>query len=282
MNQFYKELKSLRKEKNIKLEDINERTKINLSSLKAIESGKFDQISHTYLRLFLRAYATEIGFDPEKALNDLNSYLNPEIQIKEAPSKENIINNKTKKKLLDNQEKGVEKNILSAKIKAPKRFRGDILKSTIVVIVLLFSIYIIQTINNESGQIKSESYLSEYESEGSISNKTLKDDYIIISESTQKMNEEPPFSVTLATEEQIWYRFNTDSLNATERLLPQGDSFMHEFVESIEILFNHTNGLNFYLNKKDINSFNNGFNPVKVFLSYKEKKISVQRFARKN
>ena len=56
MAQFYKELKDLRKSRGISLEEISERTKINISYLNAIESGSFSEIEKPYLRLFLRAY----------------------------------------------------------------------------------------------------------------------------------------------------------------------------------------------------------------------------------
>ena len=75
MNDFYKKLKSLREEKGIDLDKIHKRTKISLSALHAIEKGHFDQLPHTYVRLFLRAYAVEIGVDPEEALEDLEIYL---------------------------------------------------------------------------------------------------------------------------------------------------------------------------------------------------------------
>ena len=60
MAQFYKELKELRETRKIALEEISERTKINVQYLKAIEDGQFDEIETPYLRLFLRAYADEL------------------------------------------------------------------------------------------------------------------------------------------------------------------------------------------------------------------------------
>ena len=75
MTEFYKELKSIRTEKGIELEKIHKRTKISLSALHAIEKGMFDQLPYTYVRLFLRAYAVEIGVDPEEVLENLDVYL---------------------------------------------------------------------------------------------------------------------------------------------------------------------------------------------------------------
>ena len=75
MAQFYKELKEIRESRKISLEDISERTKINVQYLIAIESGKFSEIETPYLRLFLRAYAEEIGGNSQRALEQLDSFM---------------------------------------------------------------------------------------------------------------------------------------------------------------------------------------------------------------
>ena len=49
---FYSRYKKFRLENKISLEDIQRRTKIDLISLKAMESGKFSEISNVYVRLF--------------------------------------------------------------------------------------------------------------------------------------------------------------------------------------------------------------------------------------
>ena len=74
MSKFYKELKELRESRKISLEEISERTKINVQYLQDIEKGSFEDIETPYLRLFLRAYAEEIGSDSQRALEQLDSY----------------------------------------------------------------------------------------------------------------------------------------------------------------------------------------------------------------
>jgi len=82
MAQFYKELKELRISKEISLEDLQSKTKININYLNAIEEGNFEILPTPYLRLFIRAYALEIGGDAERALEqlDIDLYLKQRIQ----------------------------------------------------------------------------------------------------------------------------------------------------------------------------------------------------------
>ncbi len=76
MTDFYKILKDTRIQRGIELEEIQTRTKINIKFLNAIENGEFDLLPEPYIRLFLRAYSTEIGLDPENLLNQFEQFIN--------------------------------------------------------------------------------------------------------------------------------------------------------------------------------------------------------------
>ena len=69
------ELKELRLSKEISLEELEARTKINIKYLEAIEEGDFEILPIPYLRLFIRAYATEIGGDSDRSLEQLDSFI---------------------------------------------------------------------------------------------------------------------------------------------------------------------------------------------------------------
>ena len=74
MSEFYTELKELRESQNIDLEEIHSRTKINMEYLTAIENGQFDVLPLPYVRLFMRAYVTEIGGEADEALHQLDIF----------------------------------------------------------------------------------------------------------------------------------------------------------------------------------------------------------------
>ena len=54
---FYLELKEKREIENLDIDNISKETKINIKHLVAIESGDFNIIPTTYLRLFIKTYA---------------------------------------------------------------------------------------------------------------------------------------------------------------------------------------------------------------------------------
>ena len=271
MSEFYTELKALRKQQDINLEEIHNRTKINLSYLEAIEEGRFDLLPHTYIRLFVRAYATEIGANPDEIVNNL----------------ENFLGNKTSapKPKKDEHLKKVEKTQSSDKDKAPlfhngnvKNVRTETLKGVILVGILIFSIYIIRVINQEEAAKTPLEYPSEFIEEGSITDQDLQNNFDILSEKIQELKSEPPYIFKLAAAERVWYRTKTDTLKPIEDLIPSGDSRLYEFGQTFEILLKHTRGINLYLNGAIINSINSSSNPVRVTLSVADNTVTIQQF----
>ena len=134
MAQFYKELKDLRISKEISLEDLESKTKINIKYLSAIEQGDFDILPTPYLRLFIRAYALEIGGDAERALEQLDSFVGNKKRHSAPSALKNI----------DKDENKVDEdfsffNLLSD---SNLKLRNDILKVSLLSILFIFSISI--------------------------------------------------------------------------------------------------------------------------------------------
>lgn len=64
------EFKSHREKKEISLQLIHNKTRIDIKYLKAIEDGNFDVMPQVYLRAFLKEYAKSIDLDPEETLRN--------------------------------------------------------------------------------------------------------------------------------------------------------------------------------------------------------------------
>lgn len=65
---LHEELKELRLEKGVSLEDISKITKIRIDLLEKLEEGDFSIVPMPYLRAFLREYAEVIGADPDRVI----------------------------------------------------------------------------------------------------------------------------------------------------------------------------------------------------------------------
>lgn len=275
MSEFYTELKALREERGIDLEEIHQRTKISLASLNAIENGQFSQLPHTYMRLFVKAYATEIGADAEETLSQLESFLGNK-PAPPTPKKEEDQESPDSPPLTES-----ESADLSAPNRSAKHMRKDMVTGFVLVAISIFAIYIIRVINAEAAAKAPTEYPSEFEEEGPITDQMLQNDYDVLTQSTQIMEAESPYTLKLATAERVWYRSQSDTLSPAEAVLPIGDNRLIEFGDSLEILFKHTKGLNLYLNGSTLNSFDASQNPVKISLSTVDKTVTIQHFTPK-
>ena len=276
MSDFYKDLKELRIEAGIELEEIHNRTKISLAALRAIESGEFNKLPHTYVRLFVRAYANEIGTDEDLALIELEKSLSKESIAKEVKKPNNKFLNleqDTKKKIVAK----INPSLISA-----KNIRTDMVKGVALLSVLIFSIYIIRQINREEASKSPIIYPSDYEEEGAITNQVLQNDFDLFTESVQIMEEKSPFTLKVATVERVWYKTKIDSLTFIEDILPSGDNRLYEFSDSLIVLFKYSKGLNLYLNGSSLNSFNYSSSPLRMIFSVVNKTITTQQFIPKS
>jgi len=283
MSDLYKNLKTLRKEKGISLEDINKRTKINISTLKAIESGDLSSLTRTYQRLFIIAYAAEIGANPEDIIKD---------------SEESI---ELKRKPVDQTKDSIEKSALKPEIKknsveissnkrSAKHMRKDIIMGSVLIAILIFAIYIIRLINEEETKTRTKETSQYYEDEPLSKifiegdepwEEILFDNFDILSESLQALDSSAPFTFRIATAERLWYRYEVDSLKALESVIPRGDNHQYSFNHSFKILFGHSNTLNLFLNDYKIKNLKSSAGPVLLNISYPNKTLTLQHFVSK-
>ena len=283
MSDLYKNLKTLRKEKGISLEDINKRTKINISTLKAIESGDLSSLTRTYQRLFIIAYAAEIGANPEDIIKD---------------SEESI---ELKRKPVDQTKDAIEKSALKPEIKknsveissnkrSAKHMRKDIIMGSVLIAILIFAIYIIRLINEEETKTRTKETSQYYEDEqlstifkegDKLGEEILFDNFDILSESLQALDSSAPFTFRIATAERLWYRYEVDSLKALESVIPRGDNHQYSFNHSFKILFGHSNTLNLFLNDYKIKNLKSSAGPVLLNISYPNKTLTLQHFVSK-
>ena len=284
MAEFYKELKLIREEKGIELAKIHKRTKISLSALQAIEKGKFDQLPYTYVRLFLRAYAVEIGANPEEAIESFEIFIGnkeevPNKKIDESfdISAEALFSND---KTGDIKKKSEQKNSILRK-RPSISIRTDITKSIFIVSTLVFAVYIILSINKEVEANKPKEFISDFEEEGPISDQMLEDNYVKISETKQALKAIAPYSIMLTTDQRLWYEIKSDDLAQSEQVLPIGDNHLHRFNNKINIKFNQSIGLNLYLNESKLNILESNIYPIIITISVPEKTVAIQQFSPK-
>ena len=272
MAQFYKELKELRVSKEISLEDLQSKTKINIRYLEAIESGNFEVIQIPYLRLFIRAYALEIGGDSERALEQLDSFVGRGSSNSLKPS---IKPNEKEEGSFDN-----DFNFFDLLTKSNLKLRKDILKVSLLSILFIFSILIIKKIfsdevipidnsslNTKQGQIKiisEEDLLKNY----------AEDKYI-----EKSLLSSPPYFFSINANSNVGILIKQDTLMPyTKFLYPGSELNLEGFISNAKLIFTNTNKIKARLNGEDLSLIENYPHPLKVTISSSPPSISVRLF----
>jgi cytoskeletal protein RodZ len=271
MSDLHKKLKALRREQKIDLAAIEKRTKINLEYLKAIESGKFEVLPSTYIRLFLKAYCVEIGADPVDAMRQMDILLGVEgsetipIPEVETPIEENGEPNESTKKI--------------AMDLPPHEMRSDWVKGVTMIVVLIFSIYIVkQIVSNKPSQVFDNNAVLEQTVE-LITDFELINDYVLDKTNTGSLEVDPPYQAKIvARKAQVWFRTETDSALPIENILHKEQQDHFRFVRRFDILINPTNNVDLYWSGQRVPYLESTPHPAKITLDGTAKTVTVQHY----
>ena len=272
MAQFYKELKDLRVSKEISLEDLESKTKINVKYLNAIEQGDFDILPTPYLRLFIRAYAIEIGGDAERALEQLDSFVG---------------NNRptattTQIKNTDKDESKIDENFSFFNLlsKSNLKLRNDILKVFLLSILFIFSIIIVKNISSETESLNTHSSQNIYKNQIKI----IDDEELLLNYSEDKfieksLNTEPPFFLSINANSELSMLIEQDTIDTyTELLYPGTEINLQGFVSKATIIFSNTDNIKARLNGEELSIIENYPHPLKLIIQSSPPSISLRLF----
>ena len=271
MPQFYKELKELRISKDISLEDLESKTKININYLKAIEEGDFKVLPIPYLRLFIRAYAIEIGGEAVRALDQLDSFVG---------NTKSIVNTSMKKNEKDETDFSNDFSIFSLLSDSNLKLRKDILKVSLLSVIFIFSIFVVKKIfSNEVDSLNQLSSKINQKKVNIISEEELVTDYSEDKFIEQSLTIEPPFFLSIKTDSEIGIRVRQDTLKPyTKFLYPGSELELEGFVTNAEIIFTNTEKVNARLNGIDLSLIEDYPHPLKLVIRSSPPSITVRLF----
>ncbi len=265
MEPFYHDLKKLREKNNIDLAEIHNRTKIDINYLEALEEGRFDVLPRTYLRLFLRAYVTEIGGDTKDALNQLDHHLSqvegmeitPESQAPEQPDFSGT-------------------PIVPASSKPPKKMISDYIKATVLIVVVLFAIFIIKKISSdESEAVGGPAQLRLEDSVSMVTDEALIFDYTRLAEWNETFEAEAPLSIRVSAIKNIWYRMIIDELDTLTGVLAHDRDISSEFSSRVDLRINSAADAAVQINGIAVDNMGSHPDPVELIFETEPNRVNI-------
>lgn len=270
MSEFYSELKEVRQSRNISLEEIHNRTKINIKYLDAIENGNFDILPLPYMRLFLKAYVTEIGSDYVQALQQFEVHQS-KIHGKKIKQPEPV--------KLESELPIKEKTSTPGFSRPPVQMRSDLIKGVALLVVFLFAIFIIRKINDDKSTLANEPKETTTEQfPETISKVQLSAEYVNESSLSTFLNVSPPFDLKITANERIWFTLTLDSINTTSGFLSVGDEKIISFTKNFYVLLNQTKGAALSINAFQISDLGDQQYPVEVIFNSDPNSVTVKHY----
>ncbi|MEE8341579.1 MAG: helix-turn-helix transcriptional regulator [Candidatus Neomarinimicrobiota bacterium] len=292
MDIFFEKYRKLRKSQKIDLTDIENRTKINIKYLAALEAGNFELIQEPYTRLFLRAYITEIGADPDEAISELTEYLlkkdNPEPEETEKTDEKKTTTEDKKKDRSNKSEKKLNKfqdiSLESDNSKGNNRIgiSPNIIKGILLIIAWVVIIIIIRNITINSKNDGSNELSNQYIESVSILTgfEQLQADYVEVATQQKAIDQSLPLIVKIVSNRALGIVSAQDSLEVVSTLIAAGDQKTFSFNSSLDILLHQTEGVNAFINGDSIRDIKQQETPVRLTFSVDPKSVTIKHYAK--
>ncbi len=291
MDNFFEKYKKLREDQKIELTDIENRTKINIKYLAALEAGNFDLIQAPYTRLFLRAYINEIGADPDTAISELTEYLlkKDNSESKEIEKTEQGKNTSDEKKKdipvqTDKKLNKLQDNSLALdKMKGNNRISisPNLIKGILFIVAWIAIIIFIRniTINNKNDETNAQtSQIIE-----SITNITsfeqLQADFIEVSFQQTAIEQSLPLIVKIVSNKTLGIVSLQDSMDVTSFSIAAGDQKTFSFNTNLDVLLHHTEGVTIFINGDTMQDIKSQQTPVRLIFSVEPKSVTIKHYS---
>jgi len=293
MDNFYEKYKKLRKDQKIDLTDIENRTKINIKYLEALETGSFDLIQEPYTRLFLRAYINEIGADPDLAISELSEYL-----LKKDSSKAKEPEKTEQKKSTSDEIKSdvsipsekKSRNFQDISLNVSKKVenRTTIIPPNLIkgILFLVFWVIIIIVIRNITLENKNEipnAKTAQIENEitTNFTNfQQIQADFLEISSLQTTIEQSLPLIVKIVTKNALGIVSAQDSLEVKLFSITSGDQKTYSFETNLDILLNHSEGVTVFINGDAIQDIRSQKTPVRLIFSLEPKSVTIKHYSK--
>jgi hypothetical protein len=292
MDNFFTKYKKLREDQKIDLTDIENRTKINIKYLKALEAGNFDLTQEPYTRLFLRAYINEIGADPDVAISELSEYL---LKKDSSKSEETVKTEQGKNTFgetkmdisIPSEKKSTDFQDISLVIDKKKENKRTNIPPNLIkgVLFLVFWVIIIVVIRNITLETKNEipNALNSQMDDNNISFtnfQQIQSDFLEISSLQTAIEQSLPLIIKIVSKNALGLISKQDLLEIKPFSITAGDQKTFSFDTNLDILLNHSEGVTVFINGDAIQDIRSQQNPVRLLFSIEPKSVTIKHYSK--
>ncbi len=254
--EFGQELINARNYKKISLEQISEITKITVPYLQAMEEGEWDLLPHTYMEVFLRAYAEAVGMNVPKVMKKYREMTYSDVRANDQPDL--------------SEESEYKDNFIGIYSLLPQWLQKDKLKWAGGVLAIIVIIVLILILIPGKGGDESVEGIGDPEQEASTGGQTAQEDQTKGSESlpeddnlTQSTEAVvQAFTLRARALERCWLQATIDKSEVRDVTLYPEDNLTLRAYEEIHLVVGNAGGLEIDLNGQYFDSLGSRGQPV--------------------
>ncbi len=262
MKEFFQNLKEIREQKGLTLEEISQRSRLSLKYLRAIEAGNLEALPKGYDRIFFRRYLKEIGEDTPDIWQDFNLFFGGGPNQENLPYSSDIPSQKEKlEKEKQKKEKEKEKEPpekpslfqeLSLKINMDKLNRYFWIAVTVIVIgVVGFFAYrqfvVVKTLSRTPiKEITVSDIIEEMQRKDSLLTPSAAEVASVKPSGTNSVQ------IQMKAVQRTWVREIRDEKDTTEYIMPVGFDRRIEAQKTVQFLLGRADGIQIRVNGKDL------------------------------
>jgi cytoskeletal protein RodZ len=230
---LFSELRSAREARGMSLDDIARQTLINITFLQAIESGDTGILPATYVRAFLRAYASSVGLDPAYVMRRFDGKKEPA----EPPPPRTIVD---------------PTGGPAEETPAPPFWSRSGVRTWGVTLVVLLGVAVIvyftqsSTPDTPADEIQIGTILHETE------RRLAPQDTTITAGVPQAGNARDSLTLRATTMDSVWVQIAIDALPPVDYLFPPQSHRQWRARERFTITLGNAGGVQFHLNSRDL------------------------------
>ncbi len=256
---FYQELKEIRESKNITVEQIANKTKINIKILQSFEEGDFTALTPMYVRLFLRAYTREIGENSDEYLAKYQEFI--------TKGTDNNSKNNRKKDTTKNTQHIINPETMGD--------RQKIILLSLSVIIIIFLVIILKQIFNdtEKSQTKSIPVSSQQFADEEINNNNntesasndnqadiseapdnqqINNETEVITEQEENIQESQNLTLVMETRDSCWIKIIIDRADTSEGIFLPERTQEWIALENFDLRVGKPSAVSLFLNGKKL------------------------------
>lgn len=244
LKKFSEELKTVRENKNITLQQIANKTKIDIKFLRAIEEAKFDILPDIYIRAFIKEYCLSLDLDPVETIKKY------EIALKGKPEEKNNTEETPAKEETKVEPQNVLADAKNSSEKIKNLFLANYKTGAAVLVFVIIALFLIIREsspdfipeNNLENLIESDIPAYEIDSSKIVN---------IISDESKKDS----LNLNVNVLKRVWVKVISDSTLKYEGMLKANSKINYYAARNFRIVLGNAGSVELYLGGKPIVDF---------------------------